>query len=212
MGMREWLITRKWRCALIGSVVKLLLVGGVSLWYAPATALAATACGGSITMTNRTILPGHLIPALHGFTPLHDMACDTTLSLTISLVPRDPDGLSQFLRDVYDPASPDYHHFLSTQEYADRFGQPQAAIGALTNYLQQAGFTIESIAPNRLGLRVHATVAQIEQAFGVHLAEFAFFGRTVHAPLNEPSVPATLASTIQAIIGLSDVAVARPPR
>lgn len=163
-------------------------------------------------MTNRSIVPGHLIPALQGYTPLHDMACDTTLSLTISLVPRDPDGLNRFLQDVYNPASPDYHHFLTTQEYAERFGQPQAAIDALIAYLHQAGFSIDSIMPNHLGLRVHATVAQIEQAFGVRLGVFTFFGRTVHAPLNEPSVPSELASTIQAIIGMSDVAVARPPR
>jgi subtilase family serine protease len=210
--MRDWLITRKWRSALIGSILALVLAGIVTLTFAPTAALAATACGGAITMTNRTTLPGHLIPALQGYSPLHDMACETVLSLTISLVPRDPAGLSQFLHDVYDPASPDYHHFLTTQEYADRFGQPQAAIDTLTAYLRQAGFTIDSIAPNRLALRVHATVAQIEQAFDVHLAEFAFFGRTVHAPLNEPSVPAALAATIQAIIGLSDVAVAHPPR
>jgi subtilase family serine protease len=210
--MREWLQIRKWRGALIGSILVLLLVGGVSVVGTPATALAATACGGSMNMTNRTILPGHLIPALHGYTPLRNMTCDATLDLTISLVPRDPAGLQQFLHDVYDPASPDFHHFLTTQEYADRFGQPQAVIDALLAYLQHTGFTIESIAPNHLGLRVHATVAQIEQAFGVQLAEFNFFGRTVHAPLNEPSVPTALAATIQAIIGLSDVAVARPVR
>lgn len=163
-------------------------------------------------MTDRQPLPGHLVPVLKGMTPLHAMDCNAVLRLTINLKPRNQAELNQFIHDVNTPGTPDYGKFLTAQQYADRFGQPQAVVDATVAFLRAAGFNVTSVAPNRLSITLTATVAQIEQAFGVQIGIFNFFGRTVHAPLNEPSAPAALAPIIQAITGLSDVAVAYRPR
>jgi hypothetical protein len=211
--MREWVTRRRWRAALIGCLMATVLSGVIALSGTPSSAVAATSlCGGIVTMTDRVPLPGHLVPVLQGMTPLRPMDCNAVLRLTISLKPRNPDELNRFIQDVNTPGSPDYGKFLTVQQYADRFGQPQAVIDAVAAFLRVAGFNVTSIAPNRLSISATATVAQIEQAFGVQIGVFNFMGRIVHAPLNEPSAPAALAPAIQAVIGLSDVAVAHRPR
>lgn len=211
--MRQWLMRKKWQTAFIACCFLAVLLAGIGTFFAPGTASAALTCeGNTMNASNRTTLLGHLIPVLRGLAPLHDMDCNQTLRLTIRLSVRNQADLDHLMTELNDPKSPNYHHYLTTQEYADRFGQPQSAVDQVVAYLQSAGFAILDVAPNRLAITVTGTVAHIAQAFTVHLANFQFGSRTVFAPMDEPSVPPQFGAVIQAIIGLSDVAVAHPPR
>jgi kumamolisin len=204
--MRTWLERRKWRSALVACLVLAGVLALATTVFSSQLALAAATCEGNIMTTDRVDLPGHLIPVLQHIAPLHDMDCNQTLQLTINLQVRNQDELNRFLAAQQDPASPDYHHYLTIQEYADRFGQPQAVVDHVVAFLQSQGFTVLNVAPNRLAITVTGTVQHIAQTFAVHLANFQFDGRLVFAPLDEPSVPASFGNVIRAITGLSNVA------
>ena len=211
--MQEWIARHQWQAALTACVTALVFLGSLVSMAVPVAAAAQPSyCGEILKPQQRTTLPGHLIPILRGIVSLHALDCTTTLSLTITLRTRNPADLASFLRAVNDPKSPQYHHFLSSQEYANRFGQTPATIEQLVAYLQSAGFTILDVTPNRLAIHVSATTAAIERAFALHLGVFRFAGQQVHAPLEEPSIPANYASAIQSIIGLSDLPVSFIPR
>ncbi len=47
---------------------------------------------------------------------------DQVMQLNIVLPLRDQAGLDAFLKDVYNPSSPNYRHFLSAAEFTSRFG------------------------------------------------------------------------------------------
>ena len=160
----------------------------------------------------RATVPGHLIPVLAHLKPLNPMACDVILRLNVTLNMSDSAALDAFLAEVNDPASPLFHHYLSVQDYADRFGAPIAAITAVTTYLQQQGLQVQPIDANHLLIHVTGTVTQIEQAFGVTLANFSWNNRIVFAPTVEPSVPVQLKGMLQSIAGLDDVGQAHPIR
>ncbi|TMC14400.1 MAG: hypothetical protein E6J29_03385 [Chloroflexi bacterium] len=51
-----------------------------------------------------------------------DASAGRPVVVTLALKGRDPVGLDQFLRQVYDPNSSGYHHFLARGEYDQRFG------------------------------------------------------------------------------------------
>ena len=210
--MQSWIARHQWQTALTACLVALGLVGTLFGVASPVAAATPSYCGETLMQQPRTILPGHLIPALHGAVPLRALECNTVLSLTIAFKPRDQAALNAFMQALSDPQSPEYHHYLTTQEYADRFGQTPETIEQLSDFLRSAGFTIVEVLPNRLGMRVTATVADIEQAFAVQLGIFTYQGHTVHAPLAEPSIPASYAPAMQAIIGLSNLPVAFVPR
>ena len=38
---------------------------------------------------------------------------------------RDQEELSAFLQDIYNPASPNFRHYLSVSQFTDRFGPSQ---------------------------------------------------------------------------------------
>src|SRR5215469_1462707 len=45
--------------------------------------------------------------------------------LTVVLPLRDQAGLREFLKNLYDPASPSYRKFLTVEEFTERFGPTQ---------------------------------------------------------------------------------------
>ena len=211
--MRDRLMRKKWQSALIACCLVAVLLASAGTIFASSPVSAAVSCeGNTMNTSHRLTLIGHLIPVLHGLAPLHDMDCNQTLQLTIRLQVRNQAELDHLMTELNDPQSPNYHHYLTTQAYADRFGQPQTVVDQVVAYLQSAGFTILNVAPNRLAITVTGTVAHIAETFAVHLANFQVGSRTVFAPMDEPSVPPQFGTAIQAIIGLSDVAVAHPPR
>ena len=160
--------------------------------------------------TGDVTLFGHLIPALRALRALRPTDCNQPIHLAIALQMRDKHALDAFLNEVNDPTSPNYHHFLSPTELAERFGQPQAAIDAMLAYLQSHGFSHVQVVKDHLLIDATGTVGMADRAFAVHIADFSFAGRTVYAPTNEPSLPAPLATMTLNIAGMDDVARAHP--
>jgi hypothetical protein len=57
---------------------------------------------------------------------------DVRLDRVILVLPRrDPEGLARLLADQHDPASPDYHRWLSPAEFERRFGASDRDVAAL---------------------------------------------------------------------------------
>ena len=122
------------------------------------TNASASACGAASPPSDHMTLVGHLIPALRHLKPLHPTACATMLHLAISLRLRDQAGLNAFLVAVNDPRSPLYHHYLTPQDLAARFGPLPVTLTSITAFLGTQGFTNITIAPNHLMIDATASV------------------------------------------------------
>ena len=68
-------------------------------------------------------------------------------------------SLDQLLAAQRDPASPDYHKWLTPEQYADRFGLSAADLARATAWLTSAGFTIEYTARGRDWIAFSGTAA-----------------------------------------------------
>ena len=132
------------------------------------------------------------------------------LRLAIGLPLRDPDGLQKFLAQVYDPASTNYHHYLSPQEFTERFGATAADYQMVKEFARTNGLSITATHPNRMLLDVEGPVGKIEQAFHVKLMLYHHptEGRDFFVPDREPSVNAQL--PISDVSGLQNFSRPRP--
>jgi subtilase family serine protease len=215
--MAEEIEMMRWRPRL--PTIALMSIAALTLVLAllisvPATAggAATSACGAGSAAPSRVTLIGHLIPALSHLKPLHPTNCARVLHLAIALKLRDQAGLNNFLAAVNDPHSPLYHHYLSPQDLAARFGPLSTTLDSITAYLRGHGFTNITVATNHLMIDATATVATVERAFGVNIADFSFGGRVVFAPTNEPSAPVAFARALLQVSGLDDMAPGVPAR
>ena len=60
--------------------------------------------------------------------PLGRLPGTNSLRLAISLPLRNSDALASLLQRLYDPASPDYHRYLTPAQFTERFGPTDARL------------------------------------------------------------------------------------
>ena len=106
------------------------------------------------------------------------------LRLSIGLPLRDPAGLAELLRQIYDPTSPHYHQYLTCAEFTSRFGPAEADYQAVIAFARARGWRVSATHPNRMLVEVTGSVADIERAFHTTLREYQHpeQKRTFYAP------------------------------
>ena len=135
---------------------------------------------------------------------------ESTLNFSIVLTLRNQDELTSLLGRLYDPTSPDYHHFLSVADFTDRFAPSATDYQAVVAFAQANGLTVTSTPANRLVVPLSGTVAQINQALHVTMAEYRHptEDRNFFSPNREPSI--ALGVPIAHISGLDSFSTPHP--
>ncbi|HEY7833625.1 MAG TPA: S53 family peptidase [Ktedonobacterales bacterium] len=178
-----------------------------SLVVAALVVLAGCASGGATGASSRS----GALAATSGMVRLG--ATDPSRALTITLVLRGQAAanLGQTVAGIGDPASPLYRHFLTPAQFAGRFGAPASAVSQVETVLRQAGLRVLGLSGDGLQVQARGTAGAIEQLFGVRLADYrARDGRRFYAPSGAPRLPEALRGAVSGVLGLDDVAVARP--
>ena len=125
------------------------------------------------------------------------------LQLALSLPLRNQAALEATLADIYDPSSVNFRHYLTPDEFTERFGPTQADYDAVVAWAKNSGLTVTATTPNRRLVDVEGTVGVINRAFHVSLERYSDperVGRTFHAPDREPTV--SLQVPLLAVSGL----------
>jgi subtilase family serine protease len=158
----------------------------------------------------RRELTGHVPNAVSRLQPLHRLAATYQIHLAIGLPARQPEAMKALLDEIYDPASPNYQHYLSPAEFTAAFGPTEEDYQTVINFATNHGLTILSTHSNRLVLDVRGAVADIERAFQVRMQVYPHptEAREFYAPDTEPSVEADI--PILDIGGLNNYVLPRP--
>lgn len=98
---------------------------------------------------------------------------------------------------------------LSREEFTRMFGATNADRAAVKNFASSHGLMVLSENVARATIHLSGTVSQFEQAFGVHLQNFAYSHGTYRGTLGAPSVPANLQGLLHAVLGLDTRPVAQ---
>jgi hypothetical protein len=177
----------------------------VALIAVTATATGAVAQGGTAGPgAPERIGAAPRVPA--GATVTGATASGTTLHLSVNLAPRDPRSLADFVTAVSTPGNAQYHHYLAKGQFASVFGPTPATIAGVTRALKAAGLSPGKVSPDGLSIPVTATAAQASHAFGTGFRNVRLKdGTTDYLNTSAPSLPASVASSVTGIVGLSSV-------
>ncbi len=142
--------------------------------------------------------------------PLGRLAGSTQLRLALGLPLRNREGLALLLQRLYDPASPQYHRFLTPVQFTAQFGPSEQDYQAVVAFARNNGLPVTATHPNRVVVDVCAPAFDLERVFHVRLFEYAHprESRRFYAPDSEPS--ADLAVPLLSISGLDNYALPRP--
>ncbi|MGO8839026.1 MAG: protease pro-enzyme activation domain-containing protein [Limisphaerales bacterium] len=158
----------------------------------------------------RQYLSGHMPAAISNLQPLGRLPGATTLQLAIGLPLRNETELDNLLRQIYDPASPEFRQYLTPEQFTERFGPTEQDYQAVIDFAKANGLTVTGTHPNRVVLDVSGSVADIERVFHVSMHTYAHpkEARTFYAPDTEPSLD--LAVPVLHVSGLDNYSLPHP--
>ncbi len=113
-------------------------------------------------------------------------------------------ALEQLLVEQQNPASPEYHQWLTPLQYGAQFGLSSADLAKVTAWLASEGFTVTGVANGGNFVTFDGTVAQAQSAFSTSIHSLTLNGESHFANVTDVSVPSALGGVVSAITGLND--------
>jgi len=183
------------------------LAAACSVMTFPLFALTVAPRISSAANSAMTRLKGSLHPLAQPQFDTGRMPADTKLngiSIVFNRTAAQQAALNALIAEQQNPASPLYHQWLTPDQFAARFGMAPSDLEKVQNWLEQQGFSVDSISRSRNVIRFSGTVRQVEAAFETQMHTYNIKGVPHFAPSTELSVPSGIAPTVLAIRNLND--------
>jgi subtilase family serine protease len=100
--------------------------------------------------------------------------------------------------------SPDYHHWITPEEFGQNFGPAQQDIQQVTAWLRRQGFSVDSIAKSGRWIEFSGSAAQVNSAFQTQMHHYMVNGELHTANAMEISIPAALSPVVRGVVSLHD--------
>jgi len=117
-------------------------------------------------------------------------------------------ALKQLLAEQQDPSSPNYHKWLTPEQYGQRFGLCNADLAKITHWLRSQGFSVAQVARGHDWVAFSGTVAQVQHAFRTELHSYNVDGEERFANATDPSIPQALEGIVVGFRGLNNFRLA----
>jgi pro-kumamolisin-like protein len=185
-------------------------------------AMASTLVSQTASQTTQTpdritqsVNPGEMVKIAGTVRPLVRQATDlgevssgmqmNSLSLNIGLSTAQQTQLAALLAAQQDPKSPQYHQWLTQEEYGASFGLTDTDLSKLTAWLEAQGFTVNSVAPSRNLITFSGAVPLVEGAFQTQIHRYLLPDGTTHiSNTADISIPKALSGVVINVRGLNN--------
>lgn len=124
--------------------------------------------------------------------------------LVLETDPAQQRELEAFVEAQHDPGSPEYHHWLTPESFAERFGVSPGDVRQVTDWLSTHGFVVEEVPAGSRSIVFSGTVAQVASAFHTQIRTYNVGGELHHANASDPEIPAALAGVVSGVATLHD--------
>ncbi len=114
-------------------------------------------------------------------------------------------ALEAYLASLQVKGSPNYHKWLTPEEFGKLYGPSDADIQKLTGWLEGEGFAVNRVANGRTNIDFSGTVAQVQRAFHTSIHSYQANGMSFYANATDPSIPSALAPVAAGITHLNNV-------
>src|SRR3954454_3955819 len=168
-------------------------------------AVSPAHAGGPTTTLSTDVVHNLSLATLTGSVP-------TTQTVTVGVFLTNPNQAAEdaYVKQLYDPSSPNYGNYLDPDTFNSQFGVPAATFQAAQSWLQGAGLTVTSIEGATNYMLASGSAARVEAAFGTPLNTYTAAGRSFYANTQAPTVPASLG--ISDVLGLNNFNKLHIPR
>jgi subtilase family serine protease len=152
-------------------------------------------------------LKGHVRPFLAAATDqgrVDDGQKVGPIMLMLSRTPQQQQNLDSLVDDLHNRNSASYHNWLTPAQFGAHFQPADEDVAAVKAWLQSKGFNVLDVVPSKTFISFTGTAGQLRNAFQVEIHHVSINGENHVAAVNDPKIPAALASVIGGFNKLDD--------
>jgi subtilase family serine protease len=132
-----------------------------------------------------------------------DLSIDHMM-LQLKRSPEQENAAAQFVADLHDPKSPNFHKWLTVNEFGKNYGVAEADIQTITGWLESHGFVVHSVYPNGMVVDFSGTAGQVRRAFHTSIHHLDVDGVKHISNFSDPQIPEALAPAIEGVVSMHD--------
>ena len=124
--------------------------------------------------------------------------------LVLGAGPEQESELQNLLEGQQDRTSPNYHRWLTPDEFGEKFGPSQQDLDQVEAWLKRQGLSVGEVPKGRRWLEISGTAQQIEVAFRTSMERYRVRGQVHLANSTDISIPAALSPVVRGVVSLHD--------
>jgi subtilase family serine protease len=134
--------------------------------------------------------------------PVDDGFALPHLLLQLKRSPERDAALKQYVDDVHNPQSANFHRWLTPAQFAEHYGVAPEDVSAVTDWLKSRGFTIEGVQASGMSVDFSGNAGQVRNAFHTEIHKLSVKGAEHFANMSDPKIPAALEPAVAGIVSL----------
>jgi pro-kumamolisin-like protein/Big-like domain-containing protein len=124
--------------------------------------------------------------------------------LVLQRSPQQEAALDQLLEQQQDNSSPNYHRWLTPQQFGADFGPAAADIQTITTWLQSHGFQVTRASKGGIVIEFSGTAGQVQEAFHTSIHKYVVNSQQQYANSSDPQIPAALVPVVAGVRSLNN--------
>src|SRR6266481_897597 len=160
-----------------------------------------------ISEMNRVALQGNIRPEARLANDRGPVASNFMMDHMLLQLKRSPEqeaALQQFIDELHTKDSPNFHHWLTAQEFGERFGLAKSDLDTVTAWLESHGLRVNVVYPSGMLIDFSGTAAQVRKAFQTEIHYLDVKGEKHVGNISDPRIPAALTPVVAGIVSLHD--------
>jgi subtilase family serine protease len=155
--------------------------------------------------TNRTVLRGNVHPKARAEFDGGAVADATPVTRILMVLQRSAEqeaALRQLMEEQQTKNSPNYHAWLTPEDFGKKFGPADADVQTVTDWLTSHGFQNIKVAKGKTVVEFSGNAGQVRKAFATEIHKYNVNGEEHFANISDPQIPAALAPVVRGIRSL----------
>ncbi len=186
-------------------IIASVLIASVSPSSAQNSSSALPRITRAISENNLVTLRGNVHPLARQKFDRGVAPPDLPMNRMLLVLKRSPEqeiALTKLLDDLQDKASPQYHHWLTPEQFGQQFGPADSDLRTIILWLQSHGLSVTQVSKGRTVIEVSGTAAQVQQALHTEIHKYVVNGEEHWANASDPQIPAALAPAVAGVYTL----------
>jgi hypothetical protein len=152
-------------------------------------------------------LRGNTRPEANAINDRGPVADDFRMEHMLLQLRRSPEqerALDQFIDQLHNPKSPNFHRWLTARQFGERYGLARADLDTVSGWLRSHGLVVNVVYSNGVLIDFSGTASQVNEAFHTEIHHLEVDGVKHFANMSDPQIPAALTPIVLGVVSMND--------